>query len=353
MDVYWVWLSRLKYVGPVLQKQLIAHFHCPKLIYEAGEESLSGVPKMTRNALESIGLNRSLKETEMILMAAEKSGVRLLLYNDVNYPDFAKECKESPVVLYYRGQLKPIKNAVGVVGARWCTSYGKKIAKQIGEELARLNIPVNSGFAKGIDSYAQAACARHGGYTISFLGCGPDICYPTEQRQLYHEFLEKGNVFISQFPPGTAPNPKFFLSRNALISAWSTELVIVEAGEQSGALTTVDFAIKNNKRVYAVPNHIGVQEGVGTNRLLSEGISPYLGIQSLQCVKDKRPLDVELIEKVKREHPILKFLSESPITIQQLSHLAKLSEDQLMDQLLDLELTKEIIMRGNLVYGLH
>lgn len=350
MDRYWIWLSRIKNVGPVWQKKLIAHFLSPKAVYEADEDELLVVPEMTKRVQQSIISSRCLKDAENILKNAEKSGVSLLFFHHERYPRFARECKESPIVLYYRGELKPLETTVGVVGARRCSPYGKKIAEQIGEELATLDIPVISGFAKGIDSYAQAAFIKRGGYTLAFLGCGPDICYPPEQRPLYQQILETGSAFVSQFPPGTSPNPKYFLARNALISAWSTELVIVEAGEQSGALWTADFAMKNNKPVYAVPNQIGIPEGVGTNQLLSRGVLPFLGIQSLQSVKKKTNNNEQFSKTTSIENPILQILSQTPFTTHQLSSHLNLNEDEIMDQLLDLELEKQIIIRGNVVY---
>ncbi|MFO1444343.1 DNA-processing protein DprA [Bacillus sp. Bva_UNVM-123] len=369
MDTYWIWLSRVKYVGPVLQKELITHFQSPEAVYEAKEDELLEVPKITKNAIHSLIKSRSLKEAEVIQTRLDTIGVTLLPFNSGRYPNFAKESKESPIVLYYRGELQPFKTTVGVIGARRCSSYGKKIAEQLGHDLASLKIPVISGFAKGIDSYSQAACIRNGGYTISFLGCGPDVCYPNEQNQLYHQILECGGAFISQYPPGTPPMPKYFIARNALISAWSTELVIVEAGEQSGALTTADFAVKNNKSVYAVPNRIDAQEGVGTNRLLSQGIPPYLGVESLQSVKEKMksndrvasksfsinavPLLTPISSQAQKfttiETAILQRLSENPKTIHQLFTHLNLTKTELMDYLFNLELEKQIIIRGDIV----
>ncbi|MFC0416508.1 DNA-processing protein DprA [Cytobacillus solani] len=350
MDIYWIWLSRLKHVGPVLQKQIIKHFPSPKAVFEATEDDLTVVSKMTKTAMKSILINRGLKDAENILKTAEKSGVSLLPFTSEHYPKFARESKQSPIILYYKGELQPLHTTVGVVGARRCSPYGRKIAKQIGEELAAINIPVISGFAKGIDSYAQIACSRKGGYTIAFLGCGPDVCYPPEHKILYQQILENGGAFLSQYPPGTLPSPKYFLARNALISAWSTELVIVEASERSGALWTADFAIKNNKPVYTVPNRIDSQEGIGTNRLLAHGIPPYLGIQSLQAHKEKREHSKHHPATVIPESPILQLLSDSPATIQQLSKQINLDVTEIMDQLVELELEKKIIVRGNVVY---
>lgn len=350
IDIYWIWLSRIKHIGPVWQKKLINEFQSPKAVYEACEDELLEMPGMTKKIQQSIITSRSLKDAETILKKAEKSRVNLLFFDNECYPHFAKACKESPIVLYYRGELKPLETTVGVVGARRCSPYGKKVAEQIGKELAALDISVISGFAKGIDSYAQAACTVRGGYTLGFLGCGPDICYPPEQSQLYHKILENGGAFLSQFPPGITPNPKYFLSRNALISAWSTELVIVEASEQSGALWTADFAVKNNKPVYVVPNQIGIREGVGTNLLLSRGYQPFLGIDSLKSIKGK--VENQTPEYGKSENPILQILSHSPTTVQQISIKLNLVEEEVMDLLFDLEINNEIIMKGNVVFKL-
>ncbi|WP_180968204.1 DNA-processing protein DprA [Cytobacillus massiliigabonensis] len=350
MEIYWIWLSRLKHVGPVWQKQLLAQFQTPKAVYESIEDELLQIPKLTKSARKSILSNRCLKDAENILETAESRRVNLLTLTSEYYPKFAQESKQSPILLYYKGELQPLHTTVGVVGARRCSPYGRKIAKQIGEELAAINTPVVSGFAKGIDSYAQAACSKKGGYTIAFFGCGPDICYPREHRILYQQILENGGVFLSQYPPGTLPSPKYFLARNALISAWSQELVIVEAGERSGALWTVDFAIKNNKPVYAVPNRIDSQEGAGTNRLLAQGIPPYLGIQSLQAYKENQEHSNPSLAAIIPKSPILQLLSNSPATIHQLSRELNLDVTDIMDQLFELELDKQIIVRGNMVY---
>ena len=370
MNTYWIWLSRVKYVGPVLQKELISHFQTPEAVYKASEDELKEVPNLSTRVLESLINSRSLKEAETIQERAEQTKIKILPFDSRLYPDFAKESRESPILLYCRGELEPLETTVGVVGARRCSPYGRKIAEQLGEELASLKIPLISGFAKGIDSYSQSACIRRGGYTISFLGSGPDVCYPHEQRQLYHQVLDCGGAFISQHPPGTPPIRQHFITRNALISAWSTELIIVEASEQSGALSTANFTKKINRPLYAVPNRIDSPEGIGTNQLLSQGIPPYLGIQSLQAVKQKRstlvgkinPTNINFtqlppsashnrpnLKPTNTQAKIMNLLSENPTTIQQLSIQLHLSEVELVDQLFHLELENQIIMRGNLV----
>ncbi|MGE8203720.1 DNA-processing protein DprA [Heyndrickxia sp. NPDC080065] len=348
MDLYWIWLSMLKNVGPVIQKRLLTHFRTPKYIYDASEKELISVNGMRKQAIASIINNRSLKEAEKITNRMVKNNIRMLTIDDHRYPEKAKDCKESPAVLYYKGNLKSYQTAIAIVGSRRCTSYGRKVAEEIGAELALLKIPVISGFAKGVDSYAHFACVKQGGYPIVFLAGGVDVCYPNEQQLLYEKIVETG-VILSQYPPGSVPKPKQFLQRNSLISAWASEVIVVEAGKSSGALWTANFAKKQGRKVYAVPNQIHVPEGEGTNQLISQGAAPYLGIKSLDSIKGMTIKNNQNQEPKSEIDPILSILSESPHSLLELSKYLKINIPELTDKLLNLELQRKIIIRGNMI----
>jgi DNA processing protein len=148
---------------------------------------------------------------------------------------------------------------------------------------------VVSGLAKGIDSYAHTACLKEGGYTLAFIANGPDICYPTEHHSLVDEIIENGAV-LSPYPPGTRPRQEYFPLRNRLLSAWVDQLLVVEAGERSGALITAGYAMEQKRKVFAVPNSIYSPEGAGTNRLLLNGAEVYLEPKQLVNSVDVRPL---------------------------------------------------------------
>ena len=348
MDIYWIWLSQIKYVGPVLQKRLLAAFDdSPKAIYFASQADLEKIPRISKRAVDSIMANRDLTGAANVLKQCNEKRIKLLFFSDDLYPPYTKNIKESPVVLYYKGHLRKITNAIGVVGSRRCTTYGRKVAEEIGTDLALHDIPLISGFAKGIDSYAQAACLKQSGYAAIFLAGGVDVCYPPEQQSLYHKTLENGSVFLSQYPPGTQPHPTQFLQRNALISAWSTELVVVEAGEKSGALWTADFARKQGKQIYSVPHPIHISEGKGSNLLLAKGAIPYLGINSLATIRTIKP--IQITPPVMEQDPIVKLLSQSPTSISSIANSLNSSESIMMDRLFSLELEGKIIIRGDMV----
>ena len=348
MDVYWIWLSQIKYVGPVLQKRLLAIFNdSPKAIYFASQADLERTPRISKRAVDSIMANRDLTGAANVLKRCNEKRIKPLFFSNELYPPYTKNIKESPVVLYYKGHLRKITNAIGVVGSRRCTTYGRIVAEEIGTDLVLHDIPLISGFAKGIDSYAQAACLKQSGYAAIFLAGGVDVCYPPEQQSLYHKTMESGSVFLSQYPPGTQPLPTQFLQRNALISAWSTELVVVEAGEKSGALWTADFARKQGKQIYSVPHPIHISEGKGSNLLLTKGAIPYLGISSLATIRTIKP--IQITPPVMEHDPIVKLLSQSPTSISSIANSLNSSESIMMDRLFSLELEGKIIIRGDMV----
>ena len=181
------------------------------------------------------------------------------------------------------------------MGARRCTEYGKKVTQEAAAFLAKQDIPVISGMAKGIDGYAHTACLKEGGYTLAFLGNGVDICYPKEHQGLMEAIIEKGAV-VSQYPPGTPARRANFPMRNYLISAWAHKILVVEASLYSGSLITAQWGMENNRTVLAVPSGIYHSEGKGTNRLIKNGaqiyIEPYqLALDLLDIVEFTEPND--------------------------------------------------------------
>lgn len=351
MDEYWIWLSQIKYVGPIIQKSLIKCFDNPYAVFQASESELKDVPGINRRAVTSIVEGKSLKIAEKIAKEMERKGIGLIHFGDRFYVEHVMECPESPILFYYKGQLRDSENGVAVVGSRRCTPYGKRVAKEIGHNLAEMQVPLISGFAKGIDSYAQEACVQNRGYTIGVLGSGVDICYPKEQKSLYERIIDSGGVFISSYAPGTLPRPAFFLQRNALISAWSKEIIIVEAAEKSGALWTAHYACKQGRKVYAVPHEIGVAEGKGVNRLLEKGsATPFLRIENLEVVKNCKTRPQLQQQNPQTENKLLHLLTNSPKTITEIATHLKIQEKDLLQELLTLELNGKLVIRGHIVF---
>lgn len=273
MDKYWLWLSEINGVGPVTMRKLIKSFGTPQAVYEADKSELEAAG-LRQGIVTEILTQRSL---DIALREEEKMyefRVNLLPFTDSLYPEKLNAIPSLPALLYYRGELERSVPSVGIVGSRRCTEYGKRVASEAATALAQKGIIVASGFAKGLDSYAHTACIKAGGKTLAFFANGLDICYPPEQKTLMNEIIENGAI-ITPFPLGTRPRQAFFPLRNKLISAWVDSLLVVEAAERSGALITADYALKINRKVYAVPNNIYVLESMGTNKLLQRGAEVY------------------------------------------------------------------------------
>jgi DNA processing protein len=348
--LYWIWLSKINGVGPVIAKVLLDAFKTPENIYKATKDELININRIGNATADLIFNSKSLANSEEILNNCKKTSIKVLTYGDSLYPIEVKDIKKAPVILYYRGNIIEDSMGVGIVGSRRCTEYGKKITVEAAEFLAGNNIPVISGMAKGIDGYSQTACLKAGGYTLAFLGCGVDICYPKEHIDLMMKIIEKGAV-ISEYPPGTKPNPHYFPMRNRLISAWCKKLLVVEAGEKSGSLMTAAFAKEQNRQVFAAPNSIYSREGIGTNKLISEGAEIYLDPSQLLLDHMRMPIvanekesiapmgdDLTFLEKI-----ILTEIGASAITVNELLFKLKGDRSDILEAISIMELMGMII----------
>lgn len=321
MDIYWLWLSLIRGIGPITAKKLLEHYKDAYCVYKASKEDLENINVLNKRQLEQIISLKSLKNEEIIINNCRKRNIKLLTYNDDTYKEKAKLCSKSPIVLFYRGNITKENFSVGIVGARRCTDYGKTVAVELAEYLAKNNVTVISGMAKGIDSYAHTACLKSNGYTLAFLGNGVDICYPAEHSNLMKKIIENGAV-ISEFLPTTRPIQSNFLRRNYLLSAWCEKLLVVEASEKSGALTTAKFASENNTEVYAVPNSIYAKESKGTNKLIEDDAKIYLTPNQLLDRKNEvdtnayQDINIHSVSPV--QHKILTLIRNSPKTLEEI-----------------------------------
>ena len=287
MEVYWLWLTALKGVGSVTQRKLVKEFGSPQAVYSATQGELKAVPGLRSQVVETIIDSRSMDWAKQAEELLQRHRVKLLSFVDPLYPQYVNNFPNQPAVLYYKGSLNLPQASVGIVGSRRCTAYGKQVTAEAAAFLAQQGVTVVSGLAKGIDCYAHTACLKEGGYTLAFVANGLDICYPPEHHSLLEKNLESGAV-LSPYPPGTRPRQEYFPLRNRLLSAWVEQLLVVEAGEQSGALITAGYAMDQKRRVLAVPNSIYSPESFGTNRLLQKGAEVYLEPKQLISLEEAR-----------------------------------------------------------------
>lgn len=198
------------------------------------------------------------------------------------YPERLRDLADPPAVLHVAGRLPgPAEaDAVAIVGARRATPYGLEVARSLGRGLSASGVPVVSGLALGVDSAAHAGALEAPGPVAAVLACGADVPYPASKRRLYADVVRRGCV-LSELPPGFGPMRWCFVARNRIIAALSRVVVIVEAAERSGSLTTADFGAELGRTVGAVPGRITCRLAAGTNGLLQSGAPPVCGVRDV------------------------------------------------------------------------
>jgi DNA processing protein len=169
--------------------------------------------------------------------------------------------------LRVRGHLPASPLAVAIVGSRRATSEGMELAAQLAAQLVERDVVVVSGGAIGIDAGAHRGALAAGGTTLAVMGTGVDQSYPDRHRDLFERIVARGGALVSMFPDGTPPRAGNFVARNAVISALSQAVVVVEAQAKSGSLTTARWARQQGRLVCAL------RGTPGTNQLLAEGAS--------------------------------------------------------------------------------
>ena len=197
----------------------------------------------------------------------------LIFYDDALYPDRLRQIDSPPTCLFAYGDPSVLNQQalLAVVGARKATVSGLMSADMIASDLASKEVGIVSGLALGIDAAAHQACLRQKGVTIAFMGTGCDTIYPKEHRALAQDIVAHGGVLVSEYPVGTPPLARHFPQRNRLVSGLSAGVIVVEAAKRSGAMITVNEALKQGKEVFAIPQSIHSSQSSGTLWLIQQG----------------------------------------------------------------------------------
>lgn len=272
---YWVGFNLVKGIGAVRLRNLIQHFGDVETAWHASPQEMRAAglgPKL----IETMQQVRAGVSLELVWERVHRLGIQVLTWEDEAYPRRLKEIDQPPPVLYLRGNLLPEDEwAVAIVGTRGITAYGRQVTAEITSVLARRGVTVISGLARGIDAEAHKAALNAGGRTLAVLGSGVDQIYPPEHRQLANQIIASG-ALMSDYAPGTPPDGVNFPPRNRIISGLSMAVIVIEAGERSGALITAEFAADQGREVFAVPGNINAPKSVGCNRLIHQGARPLL-----------------------------------------------------------------------------
>lgn len=303
---YWIWLSLIPTLGSKKKEVLLKIYKTPETIYHLKEKELLKIKGIGEKTIENM-LDKNIRNSvEKHIKYMLKNSIDIISFYDKEYPSVLKQIYDPPISLYCKGNKTILnKQSIGIVGCREVTEYGKGAAKYFAYNLAKQNINIISGLAKGVDSYAHigAICAqleknnpqkelnnpqqrknnsqlenclhvdnsKNCGKTVAVLGNGLDMIYPKENEYLARKIIEKGGAILSEYPLGTKPEKMNFPTRNRIISGISQGILVVEAKEKSGTLITVDFALEQGRDVFVVPGNINSINSVGTNELIKQG----------------------------------------------------------------------------------
>jgi DNA processing protein len=265
-------------------------------------------------ALAQIASGAARKAAECEQALARGQGVRIVGWSEPDYPQMLLQIFDPPPVLYVRGALVADEGtrSVAVVGSRAASPQGTTLARALGRDLAGMGFIVISGLARGIDTAAHLGALDAGCRTVAVLGSGLDRMYPPENEGLAQALVKKGGALVSEFRLGAAPSPGHFPRRNRMIAGWSRAVVVVEAAERSGALSTARQALDEGREVLAVPGHPSFAGAAGTNALLRDGaalvrnardVAETLGFDVPAAAKHKPPVD-GVLAAVPREAPV-------------------------------------------------
>jgi DNA processing protein len=309
---YWIGFNRVRGIGPARLTTLLERFETLEAAWHAPLYALQQCG-LDRRSLENLLVARDQIDLAEEWRRIQRSGVQVLTWADAEYPERLRMTDGSPPVLYVDGALEERDGwAVGIVGTRRASAYGREVTYTLATELARHGVTVVSGLALGIDTVAHEAAVDAGGRTVAVLGSGIDYVYPTQNKRLARRIRQSGAV-ISEYALGVRPEASNFPPRNRIISGLSRVIVVVEAGERSGALITAKFAAEQGRDVFAVPGSILHPGSSGCNRLIQDGAMPLLAVDDVldqlnlerlfehRAVRQKvpdDPLEAAVLEKI-------------------------------------------------------
>ena len=372
----WVGFNVFTGIGPLRFKLLLDYFGTAKKAFGASERELTEVG-LGEGLVKRFIEFRKTFDFGGYFQKLERLGIEVLCADEEGYPKLLKEVQSFPPVLYAKS-IKSItgitslpaesagikggtaifeKKAIAVVGTRKVTGYGRQVTEMIVEGLVASGLVVVSGLARGVDEIAHKTTINNNGLTIAVLGCGLDLIYPPEHKDLAEKVVESGGAIVSEFPMGMAAVPGNFPARNRIISGLSLGVVVTEAAEDSGSLITASNAAEQGREVFAVPGPITSPLSRGTSELIKKGaklvsgvedILEELGVKEVSKVRDLR----DMVDLTDGEKKIVDLLENENLHIDEMARRLEVDTGKLGGILSILEIKGIIRNFGEGVYGL-
>lgn len=354
---YWLGFAKIPSIGPNRFQKITNFFssleqawHAPlSLLKQTGLEE--GVINQIIETRPQINLDAELEKLE-------RAQVKIITLEDADYPKLLKEIYAPPPIIFYRGSLPQADDfLLAVVGTRKFSIYGQQATISLTRTLAEQGLIIVSGLALGIDSLAHNATLDVNGKTIAVLGSGIESnnIYPVSNRNLAEKIIGSGGCVLSEHPLGTPPLKPHFPRRNRIIAGLSLGTLVVEAPEKSGALITAQFALEQNREVFAVPGNITSPASGGTNNLIKMGARAVTHADDiLECLNLKKATEYlvasSIIAESAEEEKVLNNLKLEPLHVDELTRLTELPISTLQATLTIMEMKGKVRHLGAMKY---
>lgn len=340
-EFYKYFLAMIPFLSGNKKRKLISFFGEEEKVYKAPMTKLSKTGFISLTEIKNFQ-DFKASFNQDIIESQKNKGIKLITEDNPDYPESLKSIFNRPYGIFCKGNLSPIINPIAIVGSRTPTAYGRCAAEDISLALAENGATIISGMARGIDTAGHSGALRNKTKTIAVLGCGADICYPRENRNVYEEITKIGAV-ISEFPPETPPLPLNFPMRNRIISGLSKAVIVIEAKERSGSLITADFALEQGRDVFALPGRMNDPLSLGCNQLIYQGAGIITSVEDLiRTFKETGILEnvsnnnAESPKNNKRKTPeeiVLKHIDYTPVGVDDLILNCKMPISELLNAL--------------------
>ena len=326
-DIYLL-LWSINGVGSKTIDKIEEHFGNIEYFLDVSEKDIYNIKNINSNTKKNIVKYKSCQYLEEIKEKLTKNNIGYVTIDSNKYPNKLKNIHNPPYVLFYKGNIDILNDmSIAVVGSRKPTPYGVWASKNLSEQLSNININIVSGLAIGVDYYSHIGCIKGKSKTIAVLGSSVDRPYPKQNEHLAKYILDDGGLIISEYYLDTQVSPGNFPMRNRIISGVSDGVLVIEAGEKSGSLITVDFALEQGKNVFAVPGNINSAMSKGCHKIIKEGAKL---IDSVEDIINEYNISYNLqIAKKKIEN--IDLSSEESLIVNTLTKYGNIHIDQICD----------------------
>ncbi|MCR5102110.1 MAG: DNA-processing protein DprA [Butyrivibrio sp.] len=267
--IYANWFMHVPGFGIKTMTELLNVYGTLENAYRMSDKDANNLLK--KKQAESFIYAKQNSDPDKLYRKLEAEMIDIFPEMDEEFPEKLKKIPNRPFAIYVKGKM-PDEHipSVSIIGARMCSDYGRYMAREFGKELAYSGIQIISGMASGIDGISQRAALSVNGMSFGITGCGVNVCYPEENRDLYEDLIDRGGI-ISEYVPDTKPKAQYFPLRNRIISGLSDAVIVIEAKKKSGTAITVDMALEQGKEVFALPGRVTDRLSDGCNGLIKQG----------------------------------------------------------------------------------